>query len=236
MHGRARAAARGRAARTTATTRTRSVGSRYDFARAHMIVTEIEVHAVECLHHEWIRDTLDHYYENSKRFIYIAHTDTGLTGLGEGEGDQSAVIEKYIGTNPFQWIGDNTSLALGTAMYDLMGKAVGVPVWQLVGPRHRAYVPVGSWTVSAAPAHMAEAVQRYAAQGYTWMKYHLSPFQNVFDQVEAMAAVAPPGFKLHLDFTMEPLEAHTHLCERLAQCVHPCTRQCELRSILLLFS
>jgi hypothetical protein len=43
-----------------------------------MIVTEIEVHKVECLHHEWIRDTLDHYYEGSSRYIYIAHTDTGL--------------------------------------------------------------------------------------------------------------------------------------------------------------
>ena len=101
----------------------------------------------------------------------------------------------------------------------LMGKAAGVPVWQLVGQQQRAYVAVGSWTVSAEPAHMAEAVQRYAAQGYTWMKYHLSPFQNVIDQVEAIAAVAPPGFKLHLDFTMEPLEGHTYLCERLSECV-----------------
>jgi L-alanine-DL-glutamate epimerase-like enolase superfamily enzyme len=182
-----------------------------------MIVTEIEVHEVECMHHEWIRDTLDHYFEESKRFIFIAHTDTGLTGLGEASSDQSEVIDQYIGTNPFQWIGDSTSLGLGTAMYDLMGKAVGVPVWQLVGPQQRGYVPVGSWTVSAEPAHMAEAVQRYAARGYTWMKYHLSPFQNVIDQVEAIAAVAPPGFKLHLDFTMEPLEGHTYLCERLAQ-------------------
>ena len=112
---------------------------------------------------------------------------------------------RYVGTNPFRWIGDDTSLALGTtptcpaarsvtpprrraallppaaslwltgaygrvcagtAMYDLMGKAVGVPVWQLIGPQQRAYVPVGSWTVSAAPAHMAEAVQRYQARGY----------------------------------------------------------------------
>jgi len=172
-----------------------------------MIVTEIEVHEVECMHHEWIRDTLDHYFEESKRFIFIAHTDTGLTGLGEASSDQSEVIDQYIGTNPFQWIGDSTSLGLGTAMYDLMGKAVGVPVWQLVGPQQRGYVPVGSWTVSAEPAHMAEAVQRYAARGYTWMKYHLSPFQNVIDQVEAIAAVAPPGSKLHLDFTMEPWRA-----------------------------
>ena len=89
---------------------------------------------VECLHHEWIRDTLDHYYEASDRYIYVAHTNTGLIGLGEGGGPDTAdLIEqcapfpglplplaemggarRYVGTNPFQWIGDDTSLALGT--------------------------------------------------------------------------------------------------------------------------
>jgi hypothetical protein len=38
------------------------------------------------------------------------------------------------------------------------------------------------------------------------MKFHLSPFQNVFAQLDAIAAVAPPGFQIHLDFTMEPLD------------------------------
>ena len=93
---------------------------------------------MECLHHEWIRDTLDHYYEASDRYIYVAHTNTGLIGLGEGGGPDTAdLIEqcapcfpglplplsemalrpgahRYVGTNPFQWIGDDTSLALGT--------------------------------------------------------------------------------------------------------------------------
>ena len=49
-----------------------------------------------------------------------------------------------------------------------------------------------SWTVAASPAHIAEAVQRYSSMGYTWLKYHLSPFENVIDQIEAAQAVAPP--------------------------------------------
>ena len=36
---------------------------------------------------------------------------------------------------------------------------------------------------------MAEAVQRYAAQGYTWMKFHLSPFENVLEQTKAIQQV-----------------------------------------------
>ena len=86
-------------------------------------------------------------------------------------------------------------------MYDLMGQAAGVPVYQLFGQKTRSWVPVSSWTVSTHPQRMAEAVERYAAQGYTWMKFHLSPFENVFDQTEAMEAVAPKGFRIHYDFT-----------------------------------
>ena len=99
-------------------------------------------------------------------------------------------------------------MGLGTAMYDLMGQAAGVPVYKLFGHKHRSWVPVGAWTVSTQPDHMAESVTRYAAMGYTWLKYHLSPFENVFDQTEAMQAVAPPGFKIHYDFTMHGTDDH----------------------------
>jgi L-alanine-DL-glutamate epimerase-like enolase superfamily enzyme len=184
-----------------------------------VVVTHIEVHHVECEHHEWLQYVLGHYHERSDRTIYVAHTDSGLIGLGEssGLGEAAEVVQRYVGTSPWLWLGDRTSLGLGTAMYDLMGQDAGVPVWQLFGQQVRRWVPVGAWTVSSSPAHMAEAVERYAAQGYTWMKYHLSPFHNVITQLEAIQAVAPPDFRIHLDFTMEPLEAHVQLCDLLAE-------------------
>lgn len=167
-----------------------------------MKVTQIEVHQVSLPYHDWIASPLNHYGGPTRRTIYVAHTDTGLTGLGDGGAPVSDdVLDRYIGTNPFDWMGDELSLPLGTAMYDLMGRAAGVPVYKLFGQKHRSWVPVGSWTVSTHPDHMADAVQRYAAAGYTWLKYHLSPFENVFDQTEAMQAVAPPGFRVHYDFT-----------------------------------
>ena len=139
----------------------------------------------------------------------MVHTDAGITGLGEGHGPEpKETIEKYIGTSPFDWVGDETSLHLGTAMYDLMGKAAGIPVYKLFGQRYRRWVPVSAWTVSTHPKRMAEAVERYSAAGYTWLKYHLSPFENVIDQMEAMQAVAPKGFRIHHDFTMHGTNDH----------------------------
>jgi len=184
-----------------------------------MKVTDIEVHEIWPEYEDWIAYPLQHYYGPARRTVYVAHTDTGLVGLGEGHDvEPPEVLERYVGSNPFDWVGDETSLALGTAMYDLMGQAAGVPVYKLFGQKCRSWVPVGSWTVSTHPDRMAEAVLQYSARGYTWVKYHLSPFENVFDQTEAMSAAAPPGFRVHYDFTMHGTDDHMpDLLERLAR-------------------
>jgi D-xylonate dehydratase len=174
-----------------------------------MKITEIEVHQITVPYVDWIAYQLNHYYGPTQRTIYVAHTDTGLVGLGEsGTTESQEVVDAYIGTNPFEHMGDERSLGLGTAMYDLMGQSAGVPVYKLIGQKYRSWVPVGSWTVSTQPERMAEAVQQYAAKGYTWMKFHLSPFENVIEQTEAMQKVAPPGFRIHYDFTMHGTNDH----------------------------
>ena len=174
-----------------------------------MKVTEIEVHPITLEYVDWIAYQLTHFYGPITRTVYVVHTDNGLVGLGEsGSPESQEVIDGYIGTNPFDWVGDEISLGLGTAMYDLMGQYAGVPVYKLFGQKYRSWVPVGSWTVSTHPHLMAETVEQYAAQEYTWLKYHLSPFENVMDQTEAMQAVAPEGFKIHYDFTMHGTDDH----------------------------
>ena len=184
-----------------------------------MKITDIEVHEIKLDYVDWIAYQLQHHHGPQKRTVYVAHTDTGLEGLGEGHlTEPPDVLNKYIGSNPFDWIGNETSLALGTAMYDLMGKAAGVPVHKLVGQQHRSWVPVGSWTVSTHPDRMAQTVRRYADAGYRWLKFHLSPFENVIDQTRAMQAVAPEGFKIHYDFTMHGTDDHMpELLDKLAQ-------------------
>ena len=184
-----------------------------------MKVTEIEVHRITLPYVDWISYQLNHYYGPISRTIYVAHTDDGLVGLGESHNTEpQETIDGYIGTNPFDHVGDEVSLGLGTAMYDLMGKAAGVPVYKLIGQKHRSWVPVGSWTVSTHPERMVEAVRQYSARGYTWLKFHLSPFENVIDQTEAMQAVAPVGFKVHYDFTMHGTDDHMlELLHKLAR-------------------
>ena len=168
-----------------------------------LIITEIEVHDILVPYEDWIAYELNHFYGPTRRTIYVVHTNRGLIGLGEsGSREADIVLQKYIGTNPFDWVGDETSLGLGIAMYDLMGQAANIPVYRLFGQKYRSWVPTAAWTVSTHPSRMATAVQKFSAQGYTWMKYHLSPFENVIAQMEAMQAVAPIGFRIHHDLTM----------------------------------
>ena len=186
---------------------------------ADVRVTNIETHEISVPYADGSAYELNHYYGPTRRTIYIARTNTGLIGLGESHSrEPEDVLKRYVGSSPFDWIGDEASLGLGIAMYDLMGKVAGVPVYKLFGQKYRSWVPAAAWTVSTAPRRMAEAVRRYAAAGYTWMKYHLSPFENVIDQMEAMQAVAPKGFRVHLDLTMGGTDDHIfELLEKISR-------------------
>ena len=189
-----------------------------DSVHGPIAITDIETHDIKLDYLDWLHYELNHFYGPTRRTVYVVHTNKGLYGLGEGRSEPQEVLQKYIGTSPFDWVGDETSVPMAKAVYDLMGKAAGVPVYKLFGQRYRRWVPVGSWTVSTHPPEMADAVRNYAAMGYTWMKYHLSPFENVFDQLEAMEQVAPKGFKLQFDLTRFHHYGHNpDLVERVAR-------------------
>ena len=184
-----------------------------------MKVTEIEVHQIHLEFVDFLAYQFNHVFVWPLRTILVARTDTGLVGLGESSHPvPEETVDQYIGTNPFDWLGDDTCLNLGTAMYDLMGQAAGVPVYQLFGQKHRSWVPMASWTVSTHPHLMAATVEEFAARGFTWLKYHLDWTQNVLDQTEAMQAVAPPGFRIHYDLTGGGSDDHIpDLLEKLTQ-------------------
>ncbi len=184
-----------------------------------MHITELEAYPIFPPFHDFNATAIARYHGRviQSRTVYILRTDTGLEGIGEcwGTGaDPDELRQRYIGTDPFDWLNSDKDLALNMALYDIMGKSLGIPAWKLMGLQVREWIPVGAWTVAQEPAAMAEEVRQAAAKGYHWLKYHLGEVQNVIDQTEAMQEVAPPGFKIHYDFnanseyyTMRPILA-----------------------------
>ena len=113
-------------------------------------VTDIEVHEITVPYRDWIAGPLNHYYGPTRRTVYVAHTDNGLTGLGESGGPESPdVIEQYIGTNPFDHVMGTGLFNLDMACYDLMGKHLGLPAWKLMGQQTRQWVSMGWWMPSS---------------------------------------------------------------------------------------
>ena len=124
-------------------------------------------------------------------------TDEGIQGIGQTVapapwGGQTAEaiqisIEKYIqpvllGEDPFniEHLFQRMILALrgarcaitavDMALWDIKGKALGVPVYQLLGGACRPGAELHAFVEREAAARTAERVQELAAKGWTWFK------------------------------------------------------------------
>ncbi|MGB5050156.1 MAG: mandelate racemase/muconate lactonizing enzyme family protein [Caldilineaceae bacterium] len=156
--------------------------------------------------------------EPSNNWLFVrVHTDAGITGLGEGslqykDAALAAEIEAFAlylrGQDPFQiehiwtslfrrttWSGGAVTIsaisAIDLALWDIKGKALGVPVYELVGGKVRDRVPMyaNGWFVRGEPsAHgpqdgaaderkwYADSAKAVVAKGYRCLKIY--PFNG----------------------------------------------------------
>ena len=85
-----------------------------DSVHGRITITDIEEHEIHPDYLDFLHYELNHYYGPTKRKVYVVHTDKGLYGLGEGN-EKPDVLEQYIGTSPFDWVGDVHQLVLGNS-------------------------------------------------------------------------------------------------------------------------
>ena len=139
-----------------------------------------------------------------KNWLFVkVHTDAGLYGIGEGtlngfiKTTEAAVHELAhlaIGEDPAaitrlaKRLLESVSLdgghihrtaiaAIEVACWDLLGKSLGVPVWQLLGGRVRESIlgyANGWYRTERTPAHFVAAAEAVVAKGFQALK--LDPF------------------------------------------------------------
>lgn len=155
------------------------------------------------------------------------HTDEGITGLGEvsctpgwsGEDQVSAAhfIRDYlapliVGENPLniealtqriaRRIAHNsfTKAALEMALWDILGKAAGMPVYRLLGGPVREFVPTKFSVTGVEPAKAAEIAAWAVEQGFRRMKVKVGtgPDDDVA-RVKAVREAVGPAVKLGVD-------------------------------------
>jgi L-alanine-DL-glutamate epimerase-like enolase superfamily enzyme len=120
-----------------------------------------------------------------------------------------AAISAVRGQNPADYLGDDSlGAGLQMALYDLVGKALGVPVNRLFNlPRVRDWCPISWWNIDMPPEAYAAEAEAALAHGYTSYKIKIRPWWDVYAQVEAISAVTPPHFRLDLDWNNMLLNA-----------------------------
>ncbi len=158
--------------------------------------------------------TLETFLANAgqRNYLFVRlTTDTGLTGIGEAtlEWQERAVevllnewvASRIVGKDPFdieavaggmirdQYQGGSTVMtaisAAEIAMWDIIGKATGQPVYRLIGgqakPRLLAYAN-GWYGGCQTPADFADRAREVAALGYRAVKF--DPFVTAWKQLD----------------------------------------------------
>ena len=141
-------------------------------------------------------------------------TDTGIVGWGESRAmhnwdrDIAAVDAGVIGRNPAELLWrDELGSGLQQAMFDLTGKALGVPAHRIIGRQARAWVPLAWWCYDMPPEDWAAEARDAVAAGYTDFKLKPRPWFDLIAQMEAISAATPDHATFDLDFNGFLLDA-----------------------------
>lgn len=114
--------------------------------------------------------------------VYV-HTDAGITGVGSGDlmMGLSGHEHLFIGQDPFaierhSQIIDNIDFHYGRcwpldlALWDLMGKAAGVPTYKLLGGKKDKILAYASTGEIVTPEERADRAEKFVEQGFKAMK------------------------------------------------------------------
>ena len=137
------------------------------------------------------------------RWLFVkVETDEGITGFGECLGDKAFVIAEAVRSYEYALLGEdprrithhwqtmyraafwrggpilNAAISgLEMCLWDILGKSLGVPVYQLLGGAVRDRIRVYTRPHGSTPETLAESAKEIVSRGYSAMKF--CPFEQV---------------------------------------------------------
>ena len=189
-----------------------------------------------------IEEVRTHLVKEWRTFLFVTvRTDEGIVGLGEAgitsrELGVAGLIEHLtpllLGQDPFRiehlwqtmWRGgfypsgqilSAAIAAIDLALWDIKGKALGVPVYELLGGRARDRVLTYCHVHGKSPKALRDEAQRHVADGWRCLRWEPQPTApGVFDARRALPTVVAHGVALREAVGDEIeicLDAHTKL-------------------------
>lgn len=173
----------------------------------------------------------------------IGWGEASLEGYAEAVDGAFAVLrDRFIGADPFN-IEDIWQVAyrggfyrggpvlmsalagLEQALWDLKGRSLGLPVWQMLGGKVRDKVRAYAWIGGDRPHEIADAAKARRAQGFSAAKMNATAeldwigTPKLFDDViERVKAAQNEGMDVGLDFHGR---VHRPLAKQLAKALEP---------------
>ncbi|WP_216844005.1 mandelate racemase/muconate lactonizing enzyme family protein [Phytoactinopolyspora alkaliphila] len=111
-------------------------------------------------------------------------------------------VGRVIGTNPAEHLADDSlGAGLQMALYDVVGQALGVPMYRLLSERKvRDWCPISWWNTKMPADLLAEEARDALAEGYLAHKIKVRPWFDVREQVQAISDVTPESYLIDLDW------------------------------------
>ena len=150
-------------------------------------------------------------FANQMKWIVQLETDDGHVGIGESyRGPARDVVgqslARLVGCDIFQlnWQQlpePNLRLydAVESAVLDLAGQIMGVPIYQILGGAWRSRVECSGWTGRRTPADLASVALEALRRGHRVLKFKASDEDKIADLAAAVQSVCGNEIRLLID-------------------------------------
>jgi L-alanine-DL-glutamate epimerase-like enolase superfamily enzyme len=95
---------------------------------------------------------------------------------------------------------DDFGFAIQTALFDAVGRALGVPIHALLGDQVRDRVPIAWWCNVLPPEDLAAEGERAIDAGYTHIKMKGRAWRDIREQLDALSDAIPESTSVNVDF------------------------------------
>jgi galactonate dehydratase len=192
------------------------------------------------------------HFRVAPRWLFLKiTTDDGLIGWGEAsleghaeavEGALVSLRDRLLGADPDRiedaWqiayrggfyrggpVLSSAASGVDQALWDIKGKRLGVPVWQLLGGRVRDKIEVYSWIGGDGLGPLVDAARQRLSQGFRAIKMNGTPEMKWLDSshaldsvLERVALVKELGLEVAIDFHGR---LHKAMAKQLACALEP---------------
>ncbi len=118
-------------------------------------------------------------------------------------------VQSVIGRNAAEQMWDDSlGWAIQTALFDAVGRALGVPIHELLGEQVHDRTPLAWWCIDMPPGDFVHEAQCALEHGYTDMKVKGRPWFDIREQLERLTNEVPESFTIDVDFNDTLLDAN----------------------------